>query len=112
PQRQLARALAGAFDAVDAPRELNALERALDGGPRALVALAEELGQLRAGGSEPAVLVVVDQAEELVTLTAPQECERFLSLLHGATRGASPLWAVLTLRSEFLSELLQLEHGA
>ena len=63
------------------------------------------------GAVKPAVLVFVDQAEEL-TLAGGQERERFLWLLHGATRTDGPLWALLTLRSEFLSVLLQSEVGS
>jgi hypothetical protein len=49
------------------------------------------------------VLVVVDQAEELVTRSGPREQRLFLSLLTGALGRDSPLWVVATLRSEFLS---------
>ena len=46
---------------------------------------------------------MVDQAEELVTRSGPQEQRSFLSLLTGALSRHSPLWVVATLRSEFLS---------
>ena len=61
---------------------------------------------------KPAVLLFVDQAEELVTLAGAREGERFLSLLDGATGRGGALWSVLTLRSEFLSAFLQSEGGA
>ena len=39
---------------------------------------------------EPAVLLVVDQAEEFVTLAGGSRGRAFLALLHAATRGAGP----------------------
>ena len=111
PVRQLARAFGDAFRTLGAPRPIEQIEQTLDGGVDALVELAEELTDLHAGEVKPAVLVFVDQAEEL-TLAGSQERERFLWLLHGATRTDGPLWALLTLRSEFLSALLQSEVGS
>ena len=46
---------------------------------------------------------VIDQAEELLTRTGPAEQQAFLRLLTGALGEDSPLWAVATVRSEFLS---------
>jgi hypothetical protein len=49
------------------------------------------------------VLVVIDQAEELLTRTGTDEQQAFLDLLGGALHKHSPIWAVATVRSEFLS---------
>ena len=55
------------------------------------------------GGGRPGVLVVIDQAEELLTRTGAREQQAFLRLLTGALHEDSPVWAVATVRSEFLS---------
>ena len=110
--RELALVLADGFRATGAPRSIEQLERALGAGAEALIELAEELSHLSPGDVKPAVLLFVDQAEELVTLAGAREGERFLSLLDGATGRGGALWSVLTLRSEFLSAFLQSEGGA
>ncbi len=51
----------------------------------------------------PGVLVVIDQAEELLRHTEPKHQEDFLALLAGALSDDGPLCVVVTLRSEFLS---------
>jgi hypothetical protein len=48
------------------------------------------------------VLVVIDQAEELLTHTSAPEQQAFLELLGGALHEDSPLWVVMTVRSGFL----------
>ena len=102
PTRHLARAFATAMATGGGPRSLDELEAALRrGGPRMLVQLA---GRLADGHhSHRNVLIVLDQAEELLTLTGPREQQEFLALLRGAMTEDSPLWAVATIRSEFLS---------
>ena len=49
------------------------------------------------------MLVVIDQAEELLTRSTAHEQHAFLTLLNGAMDEDSPLWVVATIRSEFLS---------
>ena len=49
------------------------------------------------------MLVVIDQAEELITRSGVQEQQGFLQLINGALGDDSPLWVVATIRSEFLS---------
>jgi hypothetical protein len=49
------------------------------------------------------VLVVIDQAEELITRSGEREQQSFLGLLGGALGEESPLWVIATVRSEFLS---------
>ena len=66
--------------------------------------LAGELADLAGNGAgRPGVLVVIDQAEELLTRTGAREQQAFLQLLAGALHEDSPVWAVATVRSEFLS---------
>lgn len=102
PARNLAYSLASAYRAVvGLQRRPVEVARDLAGGSEALVEMARELGE--AGGKRRNVLVVIDQAEELVTRCGPQRQQEFLSLLRGALHADSPLWVVATLRSEYLS---------
>jgi energy-coupling factor transporter ATP-binding protein EcfA2 len=103
PTRNLARSLAEAFSARGHERSPAELEELLGlGGPAALVELAGELAEI-SGGEEPNVLVVIDQAEELITRTGEREQQSFLRLLDSALGEESPLWVMVTVRSEFLS---------
>jgi WD40 repeat protein len=112
PVRQLALVLADAYQMISKPRSLEEIERMLGAGPDGLVRVVEELRHLSPRDTPPAVLLFVDQAEELLTSAGPEEGERFLALLHGATRAEGHLWTVLTLRSEFLSAFLQTQRDA
>jgi hypothetical protein len=104
PMQALVGCLARGFAAAGDPRPAVELASVLDGGPAGLASLAEELADLNQDGvGRPSVLVVIDQAEELVTRSGPREQQAFLRLLGGALSEDSPLWAVATLRSEFLS---------
>lgn len=106
PTWRLAGCLAEAFAAHGARRSRTDVATALEPGSDALVRLAAELAELSGepGEERPRVLVVIDQAEELLTLSGPREQQAFLRLLVGALRQErSPLWAVATLRSEFLT---------
>jgi len=73
------------------------------------VEVAVELGHLAgiepggAGDGRTNVLVVIDQAEELLTRTGVREQQAFLGLLREALGDGSPVWVVATVRSEFLS---------
>ncbi|MGQ0774256.1 MAG: nSTAND1 domain-containing NTPase [Pseudonocardiales bacterium] len=75
-----------------------------------LAGLVGEL--LRAASGDPRrwLLVVVDQFEELLTQTAPEERARFAELLRPALAG--PVQLVGTLRPEFLAQLLGDPHLA
>jgi WD40 repeat protein/energy-coupling factor transporter ATP-binding protein EcfA2 len=99
PTRSLARSLARGFaDDRQSPAEL---ERRLERGSKELIELAKDLCD--ADEREPqAVLLFIDQAEELITRTGPKERSEFLELLRGALNDDSPLWVLATLRSEFL----------
>jgi WD40 repeat protein/energy-coupling factor transporter ATP-binding protein EcfA2 len=104
PTQNLARSLAGAFAARGHTRPLAEVAASLGRGAGGLVELAAELAQLSENGEgRPSVLVVVDQAEELLTRSGVGEQQAFLGLLDGALGDDSPVWVVATVRSEFLS---------
>jgi WD40 repeat protein len=103
PTRNLARSLSQAFSARGHKRSPAELERHLGSGPAALGELAGELAEMTGGSDESNVLVVIDQAEELLTRSGEGEQQSFLRLLGGALEEESPLWVMATVRSEFLS---------
>ncbi|MFD7558605.1 NACHT and WD repeat domain-containing protein [Streptomyces sp. NPDC059835] len=67
---------------------------------------ALRLGLERLPGDRPALLVV-DQLEELLTLSGPEERAAFLDVLRTALREEPQLWVVATLRSDFLTGVLE-----
>ncbi|MGH8902876.1 MAG: AAA family ATPase [Egibacteraceae bacterium] len=64
-----------------------------------------------AGDGRASVLLVIDQAEELLTLTGPKERDAFLELLRRAMEQDPRLWVVATLRSEFLTSFLETDFA-
>jgi WD40 repeat protein/energy-coupling factor transporter ATP-binding protein EcfA2 len=110
PTRNLAHCVAAAWDTRGQPRPFEEIAAVLRHGGAGLVELAGELGEL-AGAAVPRgaangrvnVLVVIDQAEELLTRTGVREQQAFLRLLREALGDVSPVWVVATMRSEFLS---------
>jgi energy-coupling factor transporter ATP-binding protein EcfA2 len=110
PTRNLAHCLAAAFNIRGKPRPAEEIAAVLRRGGAGLVELAVELGELAgaavlggAGRGRMNVLVVIDQAEELLTLSGVREQQAFLNLLREALGDGSPVWVVATVRSEFLS---------
>ena len=101
PTENLARSLARGFAERERGRPVAELGTQLSRGAPALVELADELCEVNGGRSN--LLVVVDQAEELLTRSGVREQQSFLRLLGGALGDDSPLWVVATVRSEFLS---------
>ncbi|WP_165970497.1 AAA family ATPase [Actinomadura sp. 6K520] len=68
--------------------------------------LRRRVDGLRRGRRNRSVLIVVDQAEELLTLTEGDQRDAFLGMLR-ATLDADPkLWVVLVFRAEFLTTFL------
>src|SRR5262249_42068906 len=63
---------------------------------------------LRVASGRPSapVLVIVDQAEELITLTGPAQRDAFLNFLAGALDADLRLWITIVMRSEFLTAFL------
>jgi len=102
PLQSLARSLQAAFRAAGHERTRTGLLDRLDQGPASLIELGYELGEAT-GEAGRSVLLVIDQAEELVTRSGPRTQEQFLALLRGALRDDSPMWTIATLRAEFLS---------
>jgi len=112
PTTNLARSLAAALPDSQVPdsqvpdNQVETLAAQLAEGPAALVTLAARLRAAH-GGRAASVLLVVDQAEELLTLTGAGERAAFLGLLRGALEQDPGLWVVATLRSEFLTGFLE-----
>ncbi len=69
--------------------------------------------ELRAVHGRPSapVLVIVDQAEELITLSGESERDAFLSLLARALDAGPRLWIIMIMRSEFLAAFLGTEQA-
>ena len=107
PFENLAYALAGSFQEAGTPQDRKALRETI-GAAGAGVALAELANELRLDMKRPGatVVLVVDQLEELFTLSVTDEAQRFLDTLCDATEpNTSPLLILATLRSDFLGEL-------
>lgn len=104
PTANLVSALERAFADQGDPQTYDELRRALADGSAGLVRLAARLARSpRVDGESRMVLVVVDQAEELVGLTGVAEQRSFLGLLRAGLGPDSPLWVLATVRSEFLT---------
>jgi MinD-like ATPase involved in chromosome partitioning or flagellar assembly len=104
PIARLAASLAVAFSARSAARRTDDVIRVLEHGSAGLIQLVRELAEVTGEGTgPPRVLVVIDQAEELLTRTGPGEQQAFLRTLTESLHADSPLWVVAALRSEFLS---------
>jgi len=105
PFRSLARTLASVLPGV----QVDDLAAQLAEDPGALVGWLEEL-RLARGRRLASVLLVVDQAEDLLTLAAPEERDAFLGMLRTALARERWLWVVAALRSEFLGAFLSAGH--
>jgi WD40 repeat protein len=101
PTHNLARSLSQAFAAHGHARSVGEVEAGLGADGSGLAELATELAEITEDTRN--ILVVIDQAEELVTRSGVAEQEAFLRLLSNALGEDCPLWAVATMRSEFLS---------
>jgi WD40 repeat protein len=101
PMRNLARSVASALPGV----QVEALAAQLAAEPGALLTWLEELRAAR-GGRLASVLLVLDEAEDLLTLSSPEERDAFLELLRGALERERWLWVVAVVRSEFLGGFL------
>jgi WD40 repeat protein len=97
----LARALAAKGLQGSAPNLESRLADAT-AGSAALIEVARDLSAA-AGSGSPRVLLVIDQAEEIITRAGQHEQQAFLRLIKNATGEDSPLWVICTLRSEYLS---------
>ncbi|TDC97282.1 hypothetical protein E1285_04105 [Actinomadura sp. 7K507] len=68
--------------------------------------LRRRVDALRIGRRNRSVLVVVDQAEELLTLTGDGERDAFLGMLRDVVEADHKLWVVFVFRAEFLTTFL------
>jgi energy-coupling factor transporter ATP-binding protein EcfA2 len=102
PVAALARELATASREFDLNWTLGHIRHQLDEG--GLIGLAEGLLLAALGSRGQRLLIVVDQFEELLTQTGPEDRARFADLLRPALTG--PVRVVGTLRPEFLDQLL------
>ena len=102
PVGALVRVLAGAARRIglDWPGE-HVRHRLDDSG---LAGLADELLLADPGGPQQRLLVVVDQVEELLTQSPPEQRHQFVELVRSALNG--PVRVVSTVRPEFLDPLL------
>lgn len=102
PLEDLARALAVALAAAGRTEDWRTVKERLGAAPRALVELARDLCDTYGSGGG-SVLLVVDQAEGLLTHADGAGRARFARVLREATEAPTPLHVVATLRSEFLA---------
>ncbi|WP_326599592.1 WD40 repeat domain-containing protein [Streptomyces sp. NBC_01803] len=105
PMRALATAIA---TAVGDREPVDTILRRLQRAPEAL---AEELARLRGGGRFQRMLLVIDQFEEVVTLAGERERGHFLEALHRCVERDSRLSVLVTLRIDFLGDLLSTEYA-
>ncbi|GAA1888838.1 WD40 repeat domain-containing protein [Actinomadura bangladeshensis] len=68
--------------------------------------LGRHVGALRRGRRNRSALIVVDQAEELLTLTSDGDRDAFLRMLQDALDADTRLWVVFVFRAEFLTAFL------
>jgi WD40 repeat protein/energy-coupling factor transporter ATP-binding protein EcfA2 len=101
PVAALARSLARAYQQLGLTRDWADIETAISNGNGALRRIVEEL--VDRANDRSRVLLVIDQAEELLTRTGAEERRAFLGLVRNSLQEDVPLWVVLTVRSEFLS---------
>lgn len=76
----------------------------------ALEAIAETF-RVKAGARDAQILVTIDQAEEIFTVTPPEIAQEFWRLLKTATEEGSSFLTVMALRSEYLGMLQTAAEG-
>lgn len=103
PVRSLAVSLAAALAGGDQRLSVDDVEFQLADSSSASATLLAHVRGLSEAAQVENVLIVVDQAEELVTRAGRREQQAFLRLLDDALDGDNLLWVVATMRSEFLS---------
>ena len=101
PLSLLARRLASALGRNDWQQIRDRIAR----DPAEFAGLVDDLLEYT-GATTAAALLVVDQAEELVTADAEEQA-RFLEALGAALEESSPLWVLATLRSEYVTAILE-----
>ena len=101
PVAALARSLAGAYQQLGVSRDWADIKTAISNGNGALRGVVEDL--VGRANDRSRVLLVVDQAEELLTQSGGEERRAFLALVRDCLHADVPVWVVQTARSEFLS---------
>jgi WD40 repeat protein len=77
---------------------------------RELEAIAETF-RVKAGARDAQILITIDQAEEIFTVTPPEQARQFWRLLKTATEEGSPFLTLMALRSEYLGMLQTAAEG-
>jgi WD40 repeat protein len=103
PVGEFARAAAEALGKPDEWRAWRDRFASSDPG-QALAELTEAL-QTAAGSREAWLLLSIDQAEELFTVTPPEEAQSFLRIVKAAADERSMFIGLITLRSDYLEQL-------
>ena len=102
PLTSLARSLARAYQQLGDTRDWADIETTISNGNGALRGVTRR--PVRPEQTDRSrVLLVINQAEELLTRTGAEERRAFLGLVRNSLQEDEPLWVVQTVRSEFLS---------
>jgi WD40 repeat protein len=104
PLSALARVLAIALDGSTGRRE--ELTESIQRAPWELAEIARDLCAMT-GGAQDSVLLILDQAEELITRAPADERIKLAEVLQNSLQHGAPLRVLLTLRSEFLGAFSQ-----
>jgi len=105
PEEQPFVNLANSLRSVLKRRSKSDLARRLTEDPSCLPDLIEAVRTVHRGRASR-VLIVVDQAEQLLATRDPERGLAFLGALDSAVRADDKLWVLFVLRSEFLTRLL------
>jgi WD40 repeat protein/energy-coupling factor transporter ATP-binding protein EcfA2 len=101
PVAALAQSLAGAYQQLGVTRDWADIKTAISSKNGALRGVVQDL--VDRANDRSRVLIVIDQAEEMLTRAGAVERRAFLSLVRNGLQEDEPLWVVQTVRSEFLS---------
>ena len=102
PIRNLARSLVQVFGAWGRELTTGEVQARLTADGTALAELADDLRDA-ARVPSASLLLFIDQAEQLIARTEPEERRGFLGLVQDTLKHDRSLWIIATLRSEFLS---------
>jgi WD40 repeat protein len=86
-------------------------ERLASEDPGKVLEEVAETFRVKAGARDAQILVTVDQAEEIFTVTPPEEAQRFWRLLKKVTEERSSFLVLMALRSEYLGMLQTAAEG-
>jgi WD40 repeat protein len=109
PTVELARAATERLGNLDEWKTWRERLTAADAGSE-LASIAETF-RVKAGARDATILITVDQAEELLTVTPADKAREFWTLLKTATAEDSPFLILMTLRSDYLGLLQKATEG-